>query len=105
LSHSLEPGALMQTYYDAIAVPDADDVAGMCAALGSAASDPVCDVPALPSDAGCLGSDTSCRSQRPAEDPGEDGCSCHVGAPARPSRLGWGAAFAFIAFGCRRRRR
>jgi MYXO-CTERM domain-containing protein len=105
LSHSFEPGALMRPHYDGTTLPDADDAAGVCAALGSASSDPVCDVPALPPDAGCVGSDTSCRSRRAAEYASEEGCSCRVGAAAPPSLIGWGAALVFVAFRCRRRRR
>jgi hypothetical protein len=103
LSHSLESGALMRAAYEGTALPHADDSAGICAALGSAAGDPVCDIPALPPDAGCVGNDQSCRSQLAVEAP--DGCACRVGAPAKPSLLGCGAAFVFVALRCRRRGR
>jgi MYXO-CTERM domain-containing protein len=102
LSHSAEPGALMRTHYEGTILPGADDSEGICAALGSASDDPVCEVPGLPPDAGCVGSDTSCKSHPAAE--GEDGCACQVGAPAKPSLLGWGAAFVFVALARRRRR-
>jgi matrixin len=100
LSHSFEQKALMRTHYEGTLLPEADDAAGMCAALGRALDDPVCDVPALPPDAGCVGSDTSCRGQLADDERG--GCTCHVGAPARPSLLGWSAVFMVVA-SCRRR--
>jgi hypothetical protein len=99
LSHSAEPGALMRTHYEGTVLPDTDDAAGLCAALGSASDDPACDVPALPPDAGCVGSDTSCRTQLTSGGPGEGGCSCNVGAPAKPSLFAGAAAFVFLAFG------
>jgi MYXO-CTERM domain-containing protein len=106
LSHSLEPGALMRTHYEGTVSPTADDASGLCAALGSASDDPLCDIPALPPDAGCVGSDTSCKSPLTREVPGEGGCTCHVGAPTKPSRspFGWAAAVALVAFGGRLRR-
>jgi hypothetical protein len=104
LSHSFEADALMRTHYEGTVLPEADDAAGICAALGSASSDPVCDVPALPPDAGCVGSDTSCKAQRAGEGPGEAGCTCDVGAPTEPSRLGWGVAFVFAVLGRRKHR-
>jgi len=103
LSHSLEPGALMRASYEGTTLPAADDAAGMCAALGRASSDPACDVPELPPDAGCVGSDTSCTVRRAAEDP--DGCTCRVGgsvASSPPALLAWGTALVIVAFRCRR---
>jgi MYXO-CTERM domain-containing protein len=101
LSHSREPGALMREAYEGTALPDADDAAGICAALGSSSTDPVCDVPALPPDAGCVGSDTSCRIQRPADDP--NGCACRIGAPAATSPPAWATMFVLVAVLVRRR--
>ena len=90
LSHSIQPGALMRAGYEGTVVPEADDIAGICAALDRSMTDPACEASPLPVDAGCLTSDIDCSSRRSVDSSG--GCSCHVGAPVRPSALGWGVA-------------
>ncbi len=81
LSHSRVSGALMRAAYEGTSVPAADDRAGMCAAVGTAASDPECTAIALSRDAACVGSDVACTGTR--RPPGESaGCSCReAGAP------------------------
>lgn len=101
LSHSLEAGALMREGYEGTALPNDDDAAGMCAALGPALTDPTCEVDALPSDTACLTGDIECTS-RGAVDPG-GGCSCRVGGPVKPSGLGWVVAALIGGLGYRRR--
>ena len=101
LSHSRQPGALMRAGYEGTTLPSDDDVAGMCAALGVSTTDPACEVSALSSDAGCLTSDIKCTSRRSVDS--GDGCSCHVGAPARPAEPAWAVAVLIGWLGYRRR--
>jgi hypothetical protein len=84
LSHSRESGALMRAAYEGTALPAADDRSGICAALGSSATDPECTVAELGLDAGCIGTDVSCtRARSVAEEPA--GCSCRIPARAQPA--------------------
>jgi len=89
LSHSRSGGALMRAGYEGTTEPGADDVAGVCQALGAAATDPACSVAPLPADAGCVGSDVSCTSQGPIEESG--GCSCRILARPEPNARARGA--------------
>jgi hypothetical protein len=81
LSHSRVSGALMRAAYEGTSVPAADDRAGMCAAAGTATSDPECTATALPPDAGCVGRDVACTgTRRPPEEAA--GCACREAATA-----------------------
>lgn len=82
LSHSLEQGALMRAGYEGTLDPSQDDIAAICAALGARASNPNCNGVELGADAGCIGSDDSCRTLRRAPEP--RGCSCRLAAGAKP---------------------
>jgi hypothetical protein len=90
LSHSRVRGALMQSLYEGITEPAADDSAGICDAFERGGSDPACSVAPLDSSAQCLGSDSNCSS---VDDPTESdgGCSCRQAAsePAGPATWGW----------------
>jgi predicted Zn-dependent protease len=89
LSHTRVQGSLMQAAYQGTTEPQADDISGMCAALQTGPSDPVCSVRTLPPDAGCLGSDVSCKAvETQPGDPG--GCACRE-ARSRSGAFGpWG---------------
>jgi hypothetical protein len=110
LSHSLESGALMRAAYEGTVEPQSDDIEGICAALGAAASDPTCDTLELGADAGCLGHDVSCTRSRPADDgPEPRACACELpgasGASSSPGERGAGLAWAVGALLFRRLRR
>jgi hypothetical protein len=79
LSHSEERGALMRAAYEGTFVPGADDIAAICAALGSSSSNPSCSVAELPASTECLGPDVSCPSQSSSTTE-SSGCACEVGA-------------------------
>jgi hypothetical protein len=81
LSHSEEVGALMRAAYEGTFAPGEDDIDGMCATLGAAASDPSCSVAKLAESTECLGPDTMCTSASTmTTDSG--GCACGLaGAP------------------------
>jgi hypothetical protein len=106
LSHSQERGALMRAAYEGTFQPGSDDVAAICAALGSGATDPACSVATLPESTECLGSDTTCPSQSTTTtDSG--GCTCELpGADARRGLEGFAgmsaAALLGLAFARRR---
>jgi len=89
LSHTLVKGSLMQASYQGTTEPQKDDISGMCAALQTGPSDPMCSVTALPPDAGCLGSDVSCKAvdSQPG-DPG--GCACREARSHSESYGPWG---------------
>jgi hypothetical protein len=106
LSHSQEVGALMRAAYEGTFEPAADDIAGMCAALGPNTSDPSCSVAKLADSTECLGPDTMCSSMSTMSAASE-GCSCGLAGAPDPhggaARLG----AALLALGCiiRRARR
>jgi hypothetical protein len=106
LSHSEERGALMRAAYEGTFEPAADDIAGMCAALGAANSDPSCSVPKLAESTQCLGPDTMCTSTNTTTTE-SDGCACSLpGArsSAGSGTSGPGALVALLAFGLGARR-
>jgi hypothetical protein len=81
LSHSREPGALMELAYVGRVEPAEDDRQGMCEALGSSTADPRCEALELGSDSGCLGAeDNRCLSALGVE-PAPGGCACHLSSP------------------------
>jgi hypothetical protein len=92
LSHSKVRGALMQSLYEGITEPAADDSAGICEAFDRGGSDPACSVAPLDSNAQCLGSDANC-STIGADDPSESdgGCSCRQAGsePKGPAAWSW----------------
>ncbi len=90
LSHSREPGALMEFAYAGRVEPGEDDRQGMCEVLGSRTADPRCEPIELGSDSGCLGAeDTGCRRALRVE-PTPGGCECHVSTPhARSHAEAW----------------
>jgi MYXO-CTERM domain-containing protein len=104
LSHSQELGSLMRWAYEGTLEPNADDVAAMCAALGAAGTDPQCRAAELGADAGCLGSDLSCRSETARQEPGSEGCACRAASvPAPMGTAGWAGVGALAALALRRR--
>jgi matrixin len=107
LSHSRESGALMRAAYEGTALPGADDRAGICLALGSARTDPACEVAELGADAGCVGTDVSCTRARSVEEKPAAGCSCRIPARAQPASasLPWAWAGLFGLALCRWRSR
>jgi hypothetical protein len=88
LSHSEEVGALMRAAYEGTFAPGEDDIDGMCAALGAAASDPSCSVAKLAESTECLGPDTMCSS---ASTTTADSGGCACGLAGTPDEHG-GAA-------------
>lgn len=105
LSHSEEVGALMRAAYEGTFEPGADDVAGICAALGPARSDPSCSVPKLAESTECLGPDTMCSSASTMTTESE-GCSCVLaGAPdEQGSAARLGVALLALGYTLRRAR-
>jgi MYXO-CTERM domain-containing protein len=102
LSHPNTRGALMYTSYQGTVLPQADDIAGICASRG-AARDPECTVTELAPDAGCVGAKVDCvdeSSTRVIERSPD--CSCRVGEPASPARHGWLGALALAGWLWRR---
>ncbi len=97
LSHSQVPGALMRAAYEGTFEPAADDVAAMCEALGTAATDPACSVSPLPEDTACLGGDTECTTQSTTM-ADSNGCGCELGGPSRQRPLG-AAGLGLLALG------
>ena len=91
LSHSREPGALMDFAYAGRVEPGEDDREGMCEVLGSGTADPSCEAIELGSDSACLGADdTGCRRAVRVEPDRPGGCECHVSSPqARSHAEAW----------------
>jgi len=93
LSHSRVRGALMQSLYEGLTTPSADDAAGICAAFDTGPSDPACSVEPLASDAACLGSDGTCTriGSTPTQEESASGCACtEAGSqPAGPFAWAW----------------
>jgi len=105
LSHPNVRGALMYDSYEATVLPAADDIAGICDIRRGSSSDPECSVIELPSDAGCVGSDTSCKSQPMVLEQEQDAsCACQLGPPsAAPRAWAWLSGL-LVACWLRRRR-
>jgi MYXO-CTERM domain-containing protein len=108
LSHPYIRGALMYDSYEGTVLPAADDIAGICEIRGGSSSDPECSVTELPSDAGCVGRDTSCKNQLPEATEGEEeqdaGCACQLGAvSATPRAWAWLSGLALAGWLRRRR--
>lgn len=105
LSHTLEPGALMQAEYGAAdREPAPDDIAGICRSLGASASDPRCKVE--PSRGRCVGTDGSCPMPLPLlRDDG--GCQLTMGRAlsGRSSTLALLAGALLLIARARRRQR
>ncbi|HTV18029.1 MAG TPA: hypothetical protein VMG12_05145, partial [Polyangiaceae bacterium] len=80
--------------YEGTFEPGSDDIAGMCAALGSRGSDPSCSVPKLAESTECLGSDTMCSSSSTTTTE-SDGCAC--GLVGSRSSGGEGAGGGLVA--------
>jgi hypothetical protein len=106
LSHSEEVGALMRAAYEGTFEPGEDDIAGMCAALGPAASDPSCSVSKLAESTECLGPDTMCSSAS-TQTTDSEGCACGLaGAPSERGAAGaFGVATLALGYCVRRARR
>lgn len=61
LSHSNEPGSLMQSEYDSDSpLPGPDDMAGMCSIFSAADADPSCSVAPIEGAGRCVGNDGTC---------------------------------------------
>jgi len=111
LSHPYVNGALMYDSYEGTVLPQADDIAGICDIRAGSGSDPECSVTELAPDAGCLGSDTSCRNppmMMQMEQPQQTAsCDCELvgpaAAPPAPARA-W-AWLSGLALACWLRRR
>jgi hypothetical protein len=107
LSHPYVRGALMYDSYEGTVLPAADDIAGICEIRAGSGSDPECAVTPLPSDAGCLGSDTSCRSvpaMMEIEQQQSASCNCELLGAASPPPRAW-AWLSGLALACWLRRR
>jgi hypothetical protein len=103
LSHPNVTSALMYADYRGTVLPAADDSAGICAIRGSERSDPKCDVTPLPSDAGCIGKDVSCKLDQQTQQEMDSGCALRAPAAQRDPRWAWAGAL-FLACWLRRRR-
>lgn len=106
LSHSWENGALMREAYEGTLEPGEDDIEGICAALGASENDPTCFTAPLGADAGCVGHDVSCTTQRRLID--QRSCACELAGAApggSPRWLGLGWTVAALLFGQLRRSR
>ena len=112
LSHPYVRGALMYDSYEGTVLPAADDIAGICEIRGGSRSDPECSVTPLPPDAGCLGSDISCRNppmMQMEQTQQNASCNCELvgpadtAAPLAPARA-W-AWLSGLALACWLRRR
>lgn len=104
LSHSREPGALMQDGYMGTVEPGEDDRQGMCEVMGSSTADPSCEAIELGIEMACLGSDGSCRNAG-SRGAAPGGCECHIARPhARGRTEAWMMGL-LTAFGAWRRRR
>ena len=111
LSHSEEPGSLMQAEYDSDSpLPGPDDMAGMCSIFSPSDTDPSCSAEPIQGRGQCVGDDGTCSpgvlrqeaggcSLRPTLAPGDAGLSRFAGA-GYAGALG----FALVALGWRRKR-